>query len=111
MAPVHRGQVGNEEEDVGRSSFKVDPEYTRSPESCCFALLCFNCTEDESFEQNSDTISCVSQEDYSSGAEVQLGEMRNMGNKDSYCNSSDNGWQGQISEIEEVMAGPWRSTG
>lgn len=42
----------------------------------------------------------MSQEDYSSGAEVQLGEMRNMGRKD--CNSSGNGWQGQISETKEV---------
>lgn len=89
MAPVHRGEVGNEEGDVGRSSFKMDPDYTRSSESCCFALLCFNCIEDESFDQNNDTISCVSREDYSSDAEVQLGEMTNMGRKDR--NSSGNG--------------------
>lgn len=52
MAPVHRAEVGNEEGDVGRSSFKVDPDYTRSSGSCCFALLCFSCIEDESFDQN-----------------------------------------------------------
>ena len=91
MAPVRRHELGNEEGDVGRSSFKVEPDYTRSSESCCFALLCFNCIEYESFEQNSDTIGCMSQEDYSGGSEVRLEEMRNVGRKDSYCKSSGNG--------------------
>ena len=39
MAPLHRGQAGNKEEDVGRSSFEVDPDYTRSPESSCFLSI------------------------------------------------------------------------
>lgn len=73
MAPVHRDE-GDEEGEAGRSSFKVDPDSTRSSELCCFALLCFNCIEDENFE-DSDTIGCAFQEDYSGSAEVQLGEM------------------------------------
>lgn len=58
--------------------------------------------EDASFEQESDTIGCVFQEDNPGGAEVQLGEMRNTGMENSYCNSSGDGWQGQSSSTEEV---------
>lgn len=32
MAPVYRQEVGDEDRSVGRSSFKMDPHYTRSSE-------------------------------------------------------------------------------
>lgn len=100
MAPVYREEVGDEEGSVGSSSFKMDPHHTRSSELCCFNLLQLALR----IQVLSRKVipSDVFQEDNPGGAEVQLGEMRNTGMENSYCNSSGDGWQGQSSSTEEV---------
>ena len=103
MAPVYRVEVDAEEGSVRRSSFNVDPDYTRSSELFCFVLFCFVSIsiEDETFEQETDTIRYVFQED-SFGAEAQLGEMRSIRRKNCYCNRSGNRRQGRTSDVKEV---------
>ena len=77
---------------------------------CCFVSIG---TEDESFEQKSDTTKCMFQEDSFGGAAVQLGQMRNMERKrllqKQLVQVTDGRVRHQI--LRKKVDGPWRSVG
>lgn len=74
MAPGHRKEVADEEGSNGTRSFKVILIIQGAQR--CIVLCCFVSigTEDESFEQESDTTRCVFQEDNSARREEKRGK-------------------------------------